>query len=481
VQSASGAAIAKYCFQPKVAAYVPPVTTLPGVIRQDIPVVTTTTQSVVVQDLPLVTTTTSSKVVIPGAVLKDSDGDGKSDPMDNCPTVSNADQSDLDKDGFGDACDNCEFRANDQADSDMDKVGDACDLCPNSKAPAGKTYLDDRDSPGNGKDTDKDGLGDHCDNCISSVNPYQEDFDHDGVGDACDNCPTTYNPEQWDFNHNGKGDACSCFWCDLKVRPVWLTSGGTQVIDVVFIPSSYAFDQDTWSQVPSTEYNSSEKEFRKVVVDNIENGYFRLDSYSSDPIPSDYKSRMNFYYYWDPASPANAMGECGGILPVNFETDVPFRDTAVTLYPRAHTKSGWEAVGGCSMGFGPGSHLAAPGFFVPTLLHESGHGIFGLVDTYCSRPGIDTSYWQNDPYANVWTSESNCKQAAVMQEKNLNPALCRRNEADNPATPKNPDCSIDFWRWDPDPDDMRDCKMTSKFGPVSVRRITYVFENVGKP
>ena len=39
------------------------------------------------------------------ACPQDSDGDGVCDAQDNCPGVSNPDQSDLDGDGLGDACD----------------------------------------------------------------------------------------------------------------------------------------------------------------------------------------------------------------------------------------------------------------------------------------------------------------------------------------------------------------------------------------
>lgn len=58
----------------------------------------------------------------------DSDGDGVSNALDNCPSTSNADQADADVDGVGDACDNCPAAPNpDQLDTDGDGLGDACD------------------------------------------------------------------------------------------------------------------------------------------------------------------------------------------------------------------------------------------------------------------------------------------------------------------------------------------------------------------
>jgi hypothetical protein len=41
----------------------------------------------------------------------DTDGDGISNGMDNCPDVANADQSDSDRDGVGDACDTATQRS----------------------------------------------------------------------------------------------------------------------------------------------------------------------------------------------------------------------------------------------------------------------------------------------------------------------------------------------------------------------------------
>ncbi|MEW6584590.1 MAG: thrombospondin type 3 repeat-containing protein, partial [Nitrospirota bacterium] len=96
----------------------------------------------------------------------DGDGDGIDDAVDNCPSISNPDQTDSDRlpctepwcdvtwisDGYGDACDNCPYVFNaDQLDSDGDGIGDACDiviqpititLTPESPGPADSIRLD---------------------------------------------------------------------------------------------------------------------------------------------------------------------------------------------------------------------------------------------------------------------------------------------------------------------------------------------------
>jgi hypothetical protein len=75
----------------------------------------------------------------------DPDGDGICDPIDNCPTIANVDQSDTDSDGVGQLCDNCTNVANarvaagflttntwatltgGQRDDDHDGFGNVCD------------------------------------------------------------------------------------------------------------------------------------------------------------------------------------------------------------------------------------------------------------------------------------------------------------------------------------------------------------------
>jgi hypothetical protein len=74
----------------------------------------------------------------------DSDGDGVADGVDNCPSVANANQSDMAGDGIGNVC-------------DSDKDGDA--------------------------------VANVSDNCPSVQNADQKDSDSDGIGDACDGTP----------------------------------------------------------------------------------------------------------------------------------------------------------------------------------------------------------------------------------------------------------------------------------------------------
>ena len=79
----------------------------------------------------------------------DTDGDGVTDDVDNCPAVANASQQDEDRDGVGRACDV------ETPDSDGDGVADSSDNCPYEPNPT------QSDVGGIGT-AGPDGLGDAC-------------------------------------------------------------------------------------------------------------------------------------------------------------------------------------------------------------------------------------------------------------------------------------------------------------------------------
>ncbi len=126
-----------------------------------------------------------------GDCADDSDGDGISDSIDNCPAAANFDQ----------------------ADSDADMVGDACDVCDG---------FDDN------ADQDGDGLPDDCDNCPEDLNFSQADSDNDTVGDVCDSCPNDRDKsepetcgcgiEDTDLDGNSIIDCTECAY----VEGIWL-------------------------------------------------------------------------------------------------------------------------------------------------------------------------------------------------------------------------------------------------------------------
>lgn len=119
-----------------------------------------------------------------GFTLSDLDRDGTIEARDNCPGVSNPDQSDRDRDGVGDLCDRessnypeLNFRpkliVSDLKDSDHDGILDHEDACPSLTG-----IVCDLNPDG-------DGFGAN-DLCPDRYSVYNVDSDRDGQGNACD-------------------------------------------------------------------------------------------------------------------------------------------------------------------------------------------------------------------------------------------------------------------------------------------------------
>ncbi len=451
----------------------------------------------------------------PGAA--DTDGDLAGDRCDNCPKTKNPDQKDTDADGIGDACDLCisdkaegmekdwESRDGEYSDDmDEDGIGDRCDNCVFVKNPDQKDSETNKAkcTPGASlqdancvPSANPDGDGDACDNCLTVYNPDQKDSDADGSGDSCDNCPMAGPADQKDTDKDGTGDLCDCndgiqgvneiaaddgilcplrtqcMFCGDYVKPLYLARSPENAIDIVFVPSSTTWNVDTDSceYYGSVSYTKDEATFKKVAQDAVVNWYWQIHALSNQSLPADYRQRINFYYYWRSGKTADMCGSCAGDLPDTFWTDASLADVGAILYPpRGY---GNEYAGGCADQLGPEkSHFKAPGWvnWGKVILHESGHAVFGIADTYCGN----TYYTQNDPFANVWSSEAAC--INDLKSKGGDTSRCRQIVWEDPATAANPDCTKSYWKWDPDPDLMND-HFAGFFGTRSVGKINHIF------
>jgi hypothetical protein len=241
-------------------------------------------------------------------------------------------------------------------------------------------------------------------------------------------------------------------------------------IDIVFVPSDTTYNCAERKKIPATRYVTNRSAFVTDVNRVVNDSLFTLDSVTdkTDPIPADYRNRFNIYYYYDPSEFADAFDGCAGTVPEKFWQSVPFADIVVILYPTYYSLDTGApcAPSGC---VNPGTGrrwMKTPADQDVLFLHECGHAIFGLVDTYCDN----TVYWQNEPDPNVWSSQENCVKDAT--SNSWDPSACRQILQINPTA-----CTKQFWRWDPDPDIMHD-GYSGTFGKASTRRITYTFNNI---
>ncbi len=251
--------------------------------------------------------------------------------------------------------------------------------------------------------------------------------------------------------------------------PLTPENNNSRGLTIVFVPSSTYFRTSDDTVVSTDTYTGNETLFRQDVNRIINDTFDNLGAVTDPalPLPKDYQGRLNFYYYFDPSSPADAFSGCAGTIPDSYWDEVTFSDLSVILYPLydgTYTNTSYQPIG-CYENSGIGHKLMKiPANRETLAYHESGHGLYGLVDTYCG----DTDYFENTPYPNIWSSQNGCISSAIVD--NRDPSGCRQVQSD---TSDADSCIKNFWRWDPDPDIMKTGEY-GMFGAASTERIAYI-------
>lgn len=263
----------------------------------------------------------------------------------------------------------------------------------------------------------------------------------------------------------------------LKLIPIGNHGPVEERIDIVFVPSNTQYDCTKKEKIITDYYTSNEENFRNDVNNLIQKKFLTLNSTTSKEVglPDNFLEHFNFYYYSDPGDFADAFNGCAGTLPEDFWEEAPFTDVAIIIYPKyVGTYIGPPCEpNGCASSMGPGtkSWFKSPAESGTVFIHEAGHVVFGLIDTYCG----ETYYTQNDPYPNVWGSQSGCVISSGNNQ--WDPTICRQivlsAKKGSPAS-----CQKDFWRWDPEPDIMGSSSFSGKFGKASTLHIRYMLENI---
>ena len=266
---------------------------------------------------------------------------------------------------------------------------------------------------------------------------------------------------------------------ESKLIPLLVNGPAETKIDIVFIPSKTTYDCNLKKKIPIDTYTGDRQRFVNDVNTKITTLFSRLDTLTSPQVglPVDYADRFNFYYYWDPDDVADAFDGCAGKLPEQFRKNAPATDVAIILYPSylgMYSGSPCEP-NACANGLGPGagSYLKAPADSSMIFLHESGHVVFGLIDTYCGQ----TYYQENSPSPNVWSSQDACMSSALQERWNTRECRQITKAANSPIRQA---CVKNVWKWDPDPDIMGSGAYSGRFGNASTLHIRYMLETINR-
>ncbi|MCX9084296.1 MAG: hypothetical protein OIN87_05780 [Candidatus Methanoperedens sp.] len=217
--------------------------------------------------------------------------------------------------------------------------------------------------------------------------------------------------------------------------PILHTGDSRTKIDVVFIPSK--------------EYDGNMAQFYSDISNSIKNGY-----YASDPIFKN-RNKFNFYYFKNTVNvgtktiPGVSGTLCDWSAPSGWG-GVTFADSGAII----HRFDCRDSAGGGLFSSEWNSYR--------TLVHESGHAIFGIADEYC----CDSYYFEPSPNPNIWNTLAKCKNAATANGWNPNDCVKLTDGTS----------SINWWKSDPEPDIMKTGGGTVwAFNRADMRNLNWLF------
>jgi hypothetical protein len=251
---------------------------------------------------------------------------------------------------------------------------------------------------------------------------------------------------------------------ESSIHPVLVNGPPDKKIDVVFVPSGTAFNGTTRTKLQYGGYPGGEEQFAADVTRFVNRTFLASPKIMSENASAmeNYPEKFNFYYFWDGRTFGDAFDGCAGTIPEQYWDEVTYSDLTILLYPKYYGRYLNPASQpiGCTNANGLGNmYLKIAADQYSLAIHETGHGLYGLMDTYCGN----TYYRENDPNPNIWNSEAKCREDAVQRSRD--PDGCRRISDDTAGS-----CQKNFWRWDPDPDIMNEAYY-GNFGSASTDRI----------
>jgi len=268
-----------------------------------------------------------------------------------------------------------------------------------------------------------------------------------------------------------------------SIVPIEINGPIESRINIVFLPSDTSFNATDGSKISLGGYPGGRQEFESNVRQFIANTFLEYPSLISPwyPTPNDYEKRFNFYYFWDGTTYGDAFDGCAGSIPQVYWNEVTFSDLTIILYPSYNGLyqglPGQQPIG-CTNPNGLGRvYLKIPANMPVLGMHEIGHGLYGLMDTYCSD---STYYRENDPNPNIWSSLQSCREYAIANS--WDPDSCRQISSNDSGeiageNPSLSTCTQQFWRWDPDPDIMHD-GYDGTFENASTKRIITILDRI---